>query len=555
MTGFAPIERIGQPEQQSARGPSQATVLVQLAADAELFHDDDQAFATMNNKGHLETWPVRSKTFRRWLARLYFESEGRAPAAHGLQDAMTVLEGKAIFEGPSRMVHVRLAEVNGTIWLDLCDEDWQAVEITAEGWRVVAAPPVRFRRAKAMLPLPMPVTGGSLDDLRAFVNVKDDSDFALLVAWIIGALRSGKPCPVLIINGEQGSAKSTLCRLLRLLVDPNAAPIRAEPREVRDLMIAANNGLVIALDNVSHLPSWLSDAICRLSTGGGFSTRTLYENDEETIFDALRPVILNGIEEIATRSDLLDRTLRLSLQAIAEDQRRAEDELLSEFEKARPRILGALLDAVSTALCNIASVKLDRLPRMADFAKWVVAAEPVCPWKPGLFLDAYQRNRASAHELAIEASLIGPVLLAFAQEVSHWHGTASELLDQLDQRADHRTSQQRGWPKRANGLSNALRRIVPNLRAVGVDTTFHRRTKLGRFITIRTTAQKIVTTVTDRHQPDSEPESGGVGDNGLTIGDDLVTTPDRPETSAVTQGDDGDDDLHPDSGEVETWTL
>ncbi len=189
---------------------------------------------------------------------------------------------------------------------------------------------------------------GRVDELRRFINVPD-GDWPLIVAWQAAAMRPRGPYPVLCLHGEQGSAKSTTARVVRELIDPNAAPLRCEPKEPRNLMIAANNGLVVALDNISHLPPWLSDALCRLATGGGFSTRTLYENDEETIFDAQRPVILTGIEEIVTRSDLLDRSLLINLQPIDESRRRPEANFWRDFDDAKPRAFGAMLEVISTA--------------------------------------------------------------------------------------------------------------------------------------------------------------------------------------------------------------
>ncbi len=213
--------------------------------------------------------------------------------------------------------------MRAAIYLDLADEQWRAVKITADGWEVVEKPPVRFRRPKAMLALPAPVQGGSVEALRRFVNVTD-GDWPLVVAWALACYRPVGPYPVLSLYGEQGSAKSTTARALRALIDPNSATLRCEPKEPRDLAIAANNGWVVALDNLSYLPTWLSDALCRLSTGGGFATRTLYENDEETIFSAQRPVIITGIEEVATRGDLLDRSILVTLPTISENHRLPE---------------------------------------------------------------------------------------------------------------------------------------------------------------------------------------------------------------------------------------
>lgn len=477
------------PGEQSAPRPSQSTLLLQLASAAELWHCGDDAYATVPVGDHFEHWPVRSRRLRTWLSHEYFKAHRCACGSQALADAILSIEGRARFDGSERTAHVRVAEHQGAIYLDLCDMDWRVVKITGTGWSVLPndAVPVRFRRAKAMLTLPDPEPDGTLDDLKQFLNVSSDADFSLVVGWLFGALRPDRPTPVLCINGEQGSAKSTTSRVCRSLVDPNAAPLRCEPREPRDLAIAANNSRVIALDNLSNLPPWLSDALCRLSTGGGFATRMLYENDEEAIFNALRPVLVNGIEEVATRSDLLDRLLRITLPPIPEQKRRTESDMWRDFEAARPKLLGALLSAVSTALRRIDEVRLPSAPRMADFAAWGVAAELSLPWRAGAFMEAYTDNRSEAHELAIETSIVGSATRAFAAQVREWSGTASELLKELNQRRDDNDAP-KGWPSKPHVLSGALRRIAPNLRQVGVHIEFDQRVgrQRTRTITIRT---------------------------------------------------------------------
>src|ERR1700730_1732482 len=221
-----------------------------------------------------------------------------------------------------------------------------------------------------MKPMPIPVSGGSVDTLRSFLNVQSDADFVLVVAWALACLRDRGPYPVIVLSGEQGSAKSTFSGILRALLDPNTAPLRALSRENRDLFIAANNGHVLAFDNVSGLPDWISDTLCRLATGGGFAVRQHYSDQDEVLFDAARPVILNGIEEIVTRPDLADRAVFLTLQPMPEERRRPEAELWAAFEAERPRILGVLLDAVAQGLKRLPETRLEKLPRMADFALW-----------------------------------------------------------------------------------------------------------------------------------------------------------------------------------------
>ena len=289
------------PESQKEKPKTQSSVLIEVTEDAELFHTSDgDTYATIPINGHRETWALKSRGFRDWLSKRYYEAEGSIANSQATQDALNTLQGIARHDGPEIEVHTRLAAKDGCIWLDLCDEEWRVVKISAEGWEIVKEAPVKFRRTRGMRALPPPVRGGSVSLLRQPVNVTD-ADWPLLICCLVAAFRPGYPFPVLVIHGEQGSAKSTASKMLRELIDPNIAPLRSEQRDERDLMLAATNGWVVALDNLSKLPVWLSDALCRLSTGGGFATRTLYENDEETLFMAMRPIIINGIEELATQ--------------------------------------------------------------------------------------------------------------------------------------------------------------------------------------------------------------------------------------------------------------
>jgi hypothetical protein len=156
---------------------------------------------------------------------------------------------------------------------------------------------VRFRRPAGILALPVPDQGGSIEQLSSLLNLPSQNDFVLVVMWLLATLRGGGSYPLLALAGEQGSAKTTLAKMLRALVDPNAAPVRALPREDRELFIAANNGHLLVYDNLSSLPSWLSDTLCRLASGGGFAVRQLYTDQDEVLFEAARPIILNGIEK------------------------------------------------------------------------------------------------------------------------------------------------------------------------------------------------------------------------------------------------------------------
>ncbi|MDR3499935.1 MAG: hypothetical protein P4L72_12005 [Parvibaculum sp.] len=458
----------------SGRSPKQADILLDIAQSAELFHaPDGTGYADVHIKGHHETWPIRSKGFKHWLMRGFFNATQGAPNSDALQSALGVIEARAHFDSPEHIVHIRVAELSGRLYLDLGDETWRVVEIDAAGWRVIDKPPIRFRRTPAMKSLPIPVGGGSIASLRPFLNVQSEQDFVLVVAWVLAALRSHGPYPVIVLSGEQGSAKSTFSEIVRALIDPNVAPLRALPREDRDLFIAANNGHVLAFDNVSGLPTWISDTLCRLASGGGFATRTLYSDQDETIFDAARPMILNGIEDIVTRPDLADRALILTLEPIPEDQRQTKDELWAAFESERPRILGVLLDAVAEGIRCLPTTRLTKLPRMADFAKWVTACETML-WPAGTFETAYCGNRNDAVERVLDADPIAAAVRTLMAKESIWTGTASDLLIALVGVADPNVVTSKTWPHNPNVLSGRLRRAGSFLRATGVNINFRK---------------------------------------------------------------------------------
>jgi len=465
--------------------PTQLEILLEIAAAAELFHTaDGDCFARFPVNEHWETWLIRSKGFRRWLSHGYYRATGTGPNSDSMQAALNTLEAMAQFDGAERPLWVRLAEHEGKIYIDLANPGWEAIEITPDGWQVVANPPVCFRRPRGMLPLAYPERGGSVNELRPFLNLASDEDFILMIAYLLAAMRPRGPYPVAALGGEQGTAKSTTARGIRSLGDPNISPLRSTPRNERDLMIAATNSWILSYDNLSGIPHWLSDAFCRLSTGGGISNRELYTNQEETILDAMRPVILNGIDSLMKRPDLADRYLIFNLPPIPKSARRPEEEFWADFEKARPRILGGLLDAVSTGLKNLESVKLPSLPRMADFARWIVACEPALPWPPGSFMAAYDGNRQEAVELSLEADVVAVAVRAHMADKQEWSGKPTELYEALKNHVAENTQKSKEWPKAAHVLTSHLKRMATFLRKVGLVIDFgksgNRKTTITR---------------------------------------------------------------------------
>jgi hypothetical protein len=272
----------------------------------------------------------------------------------------------------------------------------------------------------------------------------------LIVACLIGALRPTGPYPVLVINGEQDSGKTITCRVFRRLVDPNGAELRNDTRDERDLLLAAKNGRIVALDNLSYVRNDLSDAICRIATKGAFATRKLYTDDEEFFVEVSRPVLLNGIPPLASRADLADRAIVCTLPTMNEAKRRSEDEFWSEFDAAAPRIVGALLDGVSGALRDYRSIKLESSPRMMDFAKWAEAGCRALGVPAGTFERAYAANRSSATEEALDADPVAVAVVDLMNKSGHFAGTATELLPALEG-CVLPTQRDRRWPRTQPG--------------------------------------------------------------------------------------------------------
>lgn len=468
-----------------SRGPSKATRAVDLAraSGAELWHDPDgEPYVDIRDRRVRRTMRVRSRACRTWLSGLLYAQEGTALGGQASTDAVDVLTAIAVHDGPEREVHVRLAPgPDGDVYLDLGDDTWQAVHVHLGGWEVVREPPVRFRRPRGLRTLPPPVRAGGKgwEELRRLLHVDSERDWTLIVAWLVGTLHPSGPYPILGLHGEHGTAKSTTGRILRSIADPSEAPLRSPPREDRELVIAARNSHIIGLDNLSRIRTWLSDALCRIATGGGYSARELYTDGEEVVYSDCRPILMTSIEGVATRGDLSDRTITVTLPLLPEEERRAESDLWADVEMWQGAILGDLLSAAATGLRRIGHVRLDRLPRMADFATWVVACEPALPWDGDQFLGAYADQREEAVETGIEADPVAVALVELLESKREWKGTATDLLATLDGRRDGRPTP-KGWPETPQAMGGRLTRAAPLLRASGLSVCRYRDTDSER---------------------------------------------------------------------------
>jgi hypothetical protein len=473
--------------QQRMRGKgdreSQVELLVALAEQQAIFFVDPggMCYARFPVHGHMETHPIheRGGLFKLWLLTRYREAYRGIPNDPALTTAIQALTATALLgKAEPQSVCVRVGWHDGCIYLDLADRAYQVVEISAYGWRVLPGAPVYFRRYNGMKELPVPASGGTLDMLDPFLNA-DEEGRLLAKAWLLGCLHPHGPYPALGLHGERGAAKTTTARVLRSLIDPCVALLRSAPKDIQALAVAAMNNHILGLDNLSMMPGWLSDALCRTATGAGDAYRQLYTDSDEVVFNYTRPIIFTGIEEIGTRGDFLDRCLLLHLPALSDTMRRTEKDFWSAFEAVHPLLLGALLDAVCQALQNYDQVVLPEKPRMADFATWITACEKAILSKdqaPGTFLTVYLANREEAVGLEIEASSVGSALKRFMDSLAQneWRGTARELLETLNEREMEQIRRTRSWPADARALSSRLKRLATSLRTMGVAIQWRR---------------------------------------------------------------------------------
>jgi len=452
--------------------PSVRDRLVMLGQGCRLWHDPRHtAYATITVGDHVENRPILGRHFRAWLLRRFMKEVGGTPGKNAMEEALFALCSMAIADGEEHETYVRIAPYGDEILIDTGNARWESIGVTPDGWDIGLNSPVRFIRSYTLKPLPTPEPGGSLDDLRIYFNVQTESDMKLVLGWLISSMRPRGPYQILSLNGEQGTGKSMSARKLRRLIDPNTAELRSPPREERDLVIAAVNGLVVAFDNLSQVRPWLSDALCRISTGGGLSTRRLYTDAEEFVHEACRPVLLTGIPPLAERGDLADRTVAIQLPTL--EDRRTEAQIWAEFDGASPKLFGALLDTLAAALENLPKIRLLAareswiLPRMADAALFVEAAADHLGWHQGEYVEIVAANQQSQSRIVVESNVVSIAMVRFLNEVSDWEGTATELEQRLTEYSREEERHSRDWPKNARVLSTRLTTLAPDLRRLG----------------------------------------------------------------------------------------
>lgn len=485
VAAIAKCESIFTPHSKSLKGgtedderhKSAAEVLLRYIEGLEntlLFHDEQgEAYIAIEVSGHREVWPCKSKAVKRWLAHEYWKIEKKAAGSEAIKNVIGVLEGRATYEGPLHKLGVRSAFSEDGLWYDLTDEKWQAIKVSARGWEVVSNPPVLFRRYSHAQPQVIPIAGGDVRLLLEYINIKDPQQHLLLMVFLVSCFIPGFAHVILVVFGSQGSAKTTLAKLLRRIVDPSMIEVASMPDAPKELIQALAHHAFLFFDNVSHVSEVISDILCKAITGSGFPKRELYSDDEDIIYSFRRCIGINGINLVSTRPDLLERSLLIELDRIPDSERKQEKELTDKFDKDLPLILGGVFDALAKALPIRNTIKLTNIPRMADFAVWGCAIAQALGYSSKDFLDAYQANIGKQTEVVLNDNIVATAVVSFMEDKEEWRGTASELLHQL---ATHAAFQQidtyeKYWPKASNSLMRRLNELKVNLKKIGISFT------------------------------------------------------------------------------------
>jgi putative DNA primase/helicase len=468
-------------------GLTQRDALLQICDTAEVWRSPEgEAFASVPVRGHVEHHAMTSRAFRNWMLRglaTGFTVGGRPASANDntIRDARNAVEARAMVEGTMYPAPLRVTQHEGAIYLDLGTDDWSVARVTEDGWSIIPQAPVPILRGKRAGPFALPAPRGDFGPLRRLLVQLDDDAFIMFVAWCLGAMLPNGPFPILVLGGEQGSGKSTLARTAQRIVDPGHGDLLQPPGDDRDLIAAARCNRVLSFDNLSSVRAELADSLCRLATGSEIGGRALYSDHDTASFAACRPMVLNGIPDLAARGDLADRAIVLRLGTLP--GRMTEKDWRVALEAVLPATLAALLDALSLGLRDLDRTRTPNL-RMADFARFVLAAEPALPWPPGAFIAAYERCRLDATAaLADGESVVNAVRRFMGDSGPGWQGLMSDLYRSLSRTIGREALRPDDWPGNARWFGDRLRRSAPVLRTLGIDFR-ERRGAAGTKVTL-----------------------------------------------------------------------
>lgn len=455
--------------------PSHAEILLDLIESQgdkfQFFHNEHKnPFVRIENEGHYEILKVNSREFNLFLCRLFYKTQNKPIGSDSLKSVLNILSAKANFEGDLYKLHNRVTGINGAIIYDLCDKDWQGVKITEEGVEVINHLPIAFRRYSHQLPQPLPVLGVDIREYLKYFNLKNLDSEVLLLVWIVTCFVPDIPHTALYLHGVQGSAKSTMMRILKRLIDNSSVELLTLVTDRAELAQILSHHWLVPFDNVSEISNETSDTLCRAISGYSFSKRELFSDEDDVIFSIKRPIAINGINMIFTRPDLLERSLLVELEPISPSSRRTEKVILEQFEREKAGFLGAIFDVLSRAIKIKKSIDLSSKARMADFVEWGCAIAEAIGYDSNEFLLAYESNLQLHNEEVINSSLPAQMIIKFMIGKNEWEGTAEDLYSRLNTLVEHEgiKTNKYNWVSSPNSLGRLLNRLKPSLQHYGI---------------------------------------------------------------------------------------
>lgn len=469
---LAPAEEPTAPDAETKgdrKAPAARDVLVNLALDRYTIGrtEDERAYLVPHDGANVALFSGAAKTE---LARRHMATHGKSVGRSPLDEAWTTIEGYALDAEKSALPLRVATDDAGNLVLDLGDVAGRAVVIRPDGWELVDRSPVTFRRSKAMLALPEPARGGHVDELFTLLNVAAINR-DLFTAWLTSTLFDRLPHPAPVLRGEQGAAKSSTARAVTRLIDPCMAATQKPPKAEDEWSHTCSARWIVAVDNVSTVSEWWSDALCRTVTGDGWLRRKLYEDDDVVVTSWRRCVILNGITLGASlRPDLAERLVIFELERPTGWL--TESEVDARLDGMHARVLGALLDRAAGTLAALDLVEPVRDLRMADFATFLRAYDDASGTDA---LDAYRHQVDEAFDEAIAGDPLALAVVALMIGRQSWEGTTAELRTDLE---PHRSlGDGEFWPRSAHHLSTTMTRSGASLRHLGIE--WHRPAKVN----------------------------------------------------------------------------
>lgn len=466
----------------------QSSVLLDMVKDEgiSLFTDENNdTFAEITIANHKEVYPLESSDFELYLQRLFYRNTKKAITRDSISQVIAILKADTLFgDTPSYSLAVRVARYGKGFMYDLTNKEWSAIQYDAEGWSVIQDVPKLFRRYRHQTPQATPQSGGEINKIFNYINMSEYK--ILFICWLVSCFVPDIPHPMPIFYGEKGAAKSTTCVLLKRLIDPFAGDTLQLNRDERSLIVNLQQHYFLPFDNVSVISNETSDTMCRAITGGAVQRRKLFTDDDDCIYTFRRCLALNGINNVANRSDLLDRAILFELERVTEDKRKELQQIYDSFEADRPFLLGAIFDVLVKAMQIYPTVKLDKLTRMADFCRWGYAIAEATGMGGNEFLEEYKSNQLIQNKEAVNADAVAYLIVEYMRDREDWRGRISALFSELQEEAekDGINFKGNGFPKLPNSLSRRIKACKSNLEAAGITFEIDKRRSDGTYITL-----------------------------------------------------------------------